>query len=173
MHLNNLLTKPILTIIFIITLFSAKAQQTANTPYYTDPELKKFAGEWQTVFNDTTFSINLKFVKTYVKAPGNFYVDNIQGEYTMTIGSKLLLSSVDRKAIRAGSYADRNINKDQIHFLFYDLGKKSKSGRVIFELLNGKDDVASWTLTNPEGVHIGHYDYSFSVPVKAVFKRVK
>jgi hypothetical protein len=40
-------------------------------------------------------------------------------------------------------------------------------------VLNGKDDEASWILTNSEGVHIGKYDYSFSVPVKAVFKRVK
>lgn len=167
--------KHILTIILIITFLGAKAQQTTNTPYYTDPDLKRFSGEWQCITNDTTFLINLKFVKKYVKAPGDFYIDAIEGDYTVKKDGQVLQASINNKGINAGTYVDRHTSKDKIKFFFYDLGRNSKTGLVVFELLNNGTNKARWVLKNVETVIIGnrHYDLTFSVPRNMILTKVK
>ncbi|WP_454803823.1 DUF6705 family protein [Mucilaginibacter phyllosphaerae] len=157
--------KPIITILILFILFSAKAQ-TINTTYIAQPDLKKFAGEWQYTSNDTVFTLNLKLIKKYITIGDGIYVDLIYGDYAIKKGGHVLLLSSSNRGISSGTYVDKNVSKDKIHFLFYDLGRKRKSGDVVFELLDA--DTANWKLTNTEGVRIGYYDYSFSVPVKAV-----
>ncbi len=70
-------------IVVIISIFSATAQQVKKEIYLTQPDLERFTGGWQYVSHDTTFLINLKLVKTYVKGEGAFYIDLIQGDYTI------------------------------------------------------------------------------------------
>jgi hypothetical protein len=164
--------KPILTVILILTLFSVKSQ-SSNTSYLAQPDLKRFTGEWQYVSNDTTFTLNLKLVKTYVKGAGGFYIDLIQGDYAIMKNGQIIQSSVKGEGINSGAYVDKDVSKDKIHFLFSDLSRKSKNGDVVFELFNSNADKANWKLNNTEGVRIGYYDSSFSVPVKAVFKKIK
>ncbi len=162
----------ILILISLLISYSLKAQQQTNVTYLTQPDLERFTGGWQYVSHDTTFLINLKLVKTFVNNEP-LYIDAIQGDYIIKKGGEILHSSVGCKTIKSGGYVDKSISKDKINFLFYDLGKKSKSGDVVFELLNSSANTASWKLTNTEGVRIGYYDYSFSVPEKAVFTRIR
>jgi hypothetical protein len=160
-------------IILAITVFSAKAQQTTKETYLTQPDLKRFTGEWQYVSHDTTFLINLKLVKTFIKGEGAFYIDLIQGDYTIKKGGQILQSSTQCSTIKSGGYLDKNISKDKLEFIFYDLGRNKKSCTVIFELVNGSPNTANWKLTNRENPVFGEKrDYTFSVPQNAVFKKI-
>ncbi len=77
------------TIIMLLLIsFSLKAQQQTNITYLIQPDLKRFAGEWQYASNDTVFALNLKLVKTYVKVSGGVYIDLIYGDYTIKKADK-------------------------------------------------------------------------------------
>ncbi|MFD0794996.1 DUF6705 family protein [Mucilaginibacter litoreus] len=164
--------KYLFTLILITTLSCVKGQ-TSNIPYLAQQELKKFTGKWQYTSNDTIFTINLILEKKYNKGSGNgFYIDVIVGDYILKKGEQILQSSSAIKPIRAGGFVDKKLNNNKIDFLITDLGKKSKRGTVTFEIQSGQENIAKWQLSNNEGIHIGTYDYSFSLPLQAMFKKV-
>ncbi|MGY4535961.1 hypothetical protein ACVW0P_000355 [Mucilaginibacter sp. UYNi724] len=168
--------KKVLILIFsLVYTLACKAQQTSKDIYLTQPDLKRFTGEWQYLSHDTTFLISLKLVKTFVKNGDGFYIDLIQGDYTLKIGGQVLQSSVGCSTIKSGGYVDKDKSKDRVKFIFYDLGRKLKSGDVVLELSKGIGNTANWSLTNRETVIIGPEkpDYTFSVPTKATFKKIE
>jgi cell division protein YceG involved in septum cleavage len=160
----------------MLALLNAKGQ-TASTLsgklYITDPDLKKFAGQWSYTSHDTVFTIDLKYEQKHIKNKSNdTYIDVIQGDYTLQKGGRVVLTSIGKsREIYTGSFFDKKANNNKITLLLYDIVKK-KSGDVTFELLdNGK--TASWKLQITEGVRLGKIDYTFSVPRKGLMKRVK
>jgi hypothetical protein len=160
----------------MLALLNAKGQ-TASTLsgklYITDPDLKKFAGQWSYTSHDTVFTIYLKYAQEdRTNTSGDAYIDVIEGNYTLRKGERMILTSIGKsREIYTGGFFDKKANNNKIHFLLNDIVKK-KSGDVTFELLdNGK--TASWKLQNTEGVIFGEFDYTFSVPIKGLMKRVK
>lgn len=158
------------TITLTLVLLCAKAQ---TTTYISQPGLIKFAGNWSGTINDTTFQINLKLVKKYVKQ-SNFYIDVIEGDYIVKKDGKVIQSSMEKQlGLRNGSYVDKKLSENKIKFSFNDL-EKSKRGSVGFELINGALNQAKWTLNNTERVLlVGKYDSSFSVPRKLVLTKMQ
>jgi hypothetical protein len=165
-----------LSFLFMLALLNVKGQ-TASTLsgklYITDPDLKKFAGQWSYSSHDTVFTIDLKYAQQYIAHPSDkYYIDVIEGDYTLKKGGRVILTSIGgAKKLEVGRFLDKEANNNKMRILFYDIVIK-KGGDVAFELLdNGK--TASWKLQMPEGVYFGEIDYTFSVPRKALMKRVK
>jgi hypothetical protein len=170
----------IIILILSIGSISLKAQ-TNDTPYYTQPNLHKFEGEW--VFDDgsTSFKIILKVQKTYVKGQKPFYIDNIVGYHIYTKSKSMLQSSIGKdKTISSGGFVDNN-NIYKINFLFIDLQRTTGSippplERGTLELLS--DTTAKWSIRPGEGVilkgpDIKPSDYKVHVPTNLVLKKVK
>ncbi|HEX8461656.1 MAG TPA: DUF6705 family protein [Segetibacter sp.] len=165
-----------LSFLLMLALLNAKGQ-TASTLsgklYITDPDLKKFAGQWSYSSHDTVFTIDLKYEQEHIKNKSNdTYIDVIQGDYTLRKGGRVILTSTGgARKLNVGSFFDKKANNNKITLLLNDIVKK-KSGDVTFELLdNGK--TASWKLQNTKGVIFGEFDYTFSVPIKGLMKSVK
>jgi hypothetical protein len=68
-----------LSFLFMLALLNAKGQ-TASTLsgklYITDPDLKKFAGQWSYTSHDTVFTIDLKYEQEdRTNTSGDAYID--------------------------------------------------------------------------------------------------
>src|SRR5687768_7930501 len=156
-----------LVLIILFNLGSVYSQESTKAIYYPKPDLKKFEGTWEYEHQGEKFIINLKMEKLTKE---EFTMDFLQGYYTHIKDGIVLANAVDqtKKTIAVGTFAD---STNKIKFLFKDL-VKDKLGEATMELEGNNRDVALWKLTNTEGIRVGKYDYSFSVPLKAVLKRI-
>ena len=136
--------------------------------YYKLPELDKFEGTWVSKNNGEVFELVISNEKTFLERIG-IYRDYLQGNY--------YYSEIDcckRKegfTIQNGSLVTSEDNI--VSFFSFEDILRNKRGRVTFELLpDGK--TAKWTLTNSrEGLIIGEYDRSFSVPMEIILTKVE
>nr|WP_295796839.1 DUF6705 family protein [Mucilaginibacter sp.] len=154
-----------------MTTFCLKAQPQRK--YYTEVNLNKFVGEWVYTNGSTIFKITLMKEKFFVKG-ADLYMDMIRGNYTLTKDGKVIQSSSKDTTIRSGHLVDKNKSLKAITFSFLDLGRDSKSCKVLFELLEGDSNKAKWTLSNTEHIVVGneHFDPTFSVPANMVLTKV-
>ena len=166
--------KKILSIILLVgASLNLKAQRDlVKGEHLAQPELKKFAGEWVYSNDTVTFTVYLRFEKYYFKEL-DVYLDQLQGDYTLTRNGKTIQTSVGKShALMGGSFVDKKLSANKIRFLFADLGK-SKEGDVTLELLDDNPNKAKWILTNTQGTAIGYYDFKFSIPTNMILKKVK
>jgi|GEM_PF-3122764 len=171
--------KLIIVLILSVSSISLCAQQT-NIPYYTQPGLHKFEGEWEYNDGKNIFKIILKMEKTYIKGSAPVYIDFLSGYHLYIKDQTVLQNSVGKdKTITSGGYIDRN-NPNKIRFLFVDMGSHSRAGgnmeRGTLELLS--DTTAKWTVRPSEGVRatfpgMPEEDYNIYVPKYLILRKVK
>ncbi|MGB4775121.1 MAG: DUF6705 family protein [Daejeonella sp.] len=160
--------------IYLVSVLIVSAQQLKEGSYHKIPELQRFEGAWIYTHQLDTFKIILDLRKVFLKGP-NVYIDQLYGNY-IYIHKGRIVSNVDTiKTIQHGGVYKPEPNR--LTFEFIDRLKGIK-GSGVLELLHGKTDEAVWTLYNKEepffvpGRESGHLDYTFSVPVKAILKKV-
>lgn len=169
----------IIALILSIGSIELCAQQT-EIPYYTQPSLHKFEGEWQYSDGNSTFKVILKVEKTYIKGPSPVYMDFLTGYHIYSKGKTVLQSSIGKqKTISSGGYENSN-NHYKIKFLLADIGSPSRPGgnieRGTLELLS--DTTAKWTVKPSEGVRakfpgVKEEDYNIYLPKSLILKKVK
>lgn len=132
--------------------------------YRLDPEYrKKYTGIW--ISEDNKLKISITTKKAFLEGP-DIYMEKLIGNYCY---DTVDCNSDDKFSLSVGSidYED-GITAE---FIFND-EKKNKLGNAKLKLIEG--DKAKWTLTNRrEGLILGAYDRSFSVPTEAIMTRVE
>lgn len=130
---------------------------------YADEDVEKISGTWAT--EDGKFQIFITEEKKYFN-DFDVYMQRLRGKYYNEITN----CNFDNKniSLKAGSidYADGIT----VEFLFSDQ-EKSKLGNAQLKLI--EENKAKWTLTNRrEGLIIGEYDRTFSVPTDVILTKV-
>jgi len=171
--MKNLLT----ILLIIVALSNAKAQRMLTSGHHlSQPELHKFEGKWTYADDSVRLTIELRNDKVHVKrGTDDFYIDLIQGDYTLVKNGKIIHSSSGKDTtITSGSFDSDDKSRRTVHFIFTDVGRQSKRCHVTFELVSGSPTKAHWTLTNTEHIVVGneHYDPTFSVPTKMILTRI-
>jgi hypothetical protein len=169
--------KNLLTILLVTIIFShVKAQRLLTSGHHLNqPDLHKFEGQWKYADDSVQLILQLHNEKVHVKrGTDDFYIDLIQGDYTLVKRGKIIHSPNGRDTtITSGSFENDKSHRT-IHFIFQDEGKQSKRCNVIFELSASNLIRANWVLTNTEHIVVGneHYDPTFSVPIKMELRKI-
>lgn len=171
--MKNLL---ILTV-FLIGLHNLSAQEVIMTGKkntqkmqegsyykYAEEDVEKFRGTWAT--EDGEFKVFISEKKKYFK-DFDVYMQRLTGNYCKEV-TNCNIDSQDFSLLSGSIEYEDGITA---RFLFKDK-KKNKLGTAKLELIEGNK--AKWTLTNNrEGLIIGEYDRSFSVPSEAIMTKIE
>lgn len=163
--------KKISAIIFIvISALNSLWAQNESTKRFDKSELNKFAGVWETKINGQQFRLHLNIEKVPTR---NSSLDLIQGYYTYGDNKiSMVNGEIERTVVLGFFYQDESgFNKNKLVFFLEDNLKK-KRGQGIMIINPSNPDKAIYNLRNTEGIRIGKFDASFSVPVHAVLTRV-
>jgi hypothetical protein len=171
----NKITVVITTIIsfLILSCFSLKAQWPKSGDNIVNNTLTKFTGTWQWTNGTDTVRIFLK--KDNVICPGNFKADFIVGFHLYKKGNTIIESSYDyTNTVHADKHSTILAGNDNgNNTLTGTLKDLSKNKLVHLKLtLNFMKTKLQWQTENREGVHIGPYDYGFTLPRTITLKKL-
>lgn len=131
---------------------------------YADEDVEKLSGTWAT--EDGKFQIFITEGKKYFN-DFDVYMQRLRGKYCNEITN----CNFDNKNISLNSGSIGYKEGITAIFLFSDQ-EKNKLGNAKLKLI--EENKAKWTLTNRrEGLIIGEYDKTFSVPTEAIMTRVE
>ncbi|MBK0384448.1 hypothetical protein I5M32_15895 [Pedobacter sp. SD-b] len=159
-----------ISLILIIVAGCKTKHFTPISGYKQLPELDKFEGEW--LYSDSNYTFKL-FLRKEKRHLNDKYMDFIVGSYCYT--SKNEPNSCfdnDRDTTILSGSTIYDDSKRILSFLVIDKIKK-KRGSGFLKLLPKSTNMAEWSLNNTEGIRVGKYDETFSIPTKLTLKKVR
>lgn len=152
----------------IVMKKSSTVKELKKGAYYKFPELNKFEGKWIFENDSEKFIVIIKNKKTFLEGKGlEFFRDYLQGYYYRTNADINTQQKKKKITIYNGAISG---NSNIVRVLFWD-EIKEKGGTLTFELL--APNKAKWTLKNKEGIRVGKFDPTFSVPTEVILTKIK
>lgn len=136
--------------------------QKGNYYKYADEDVEKFSGTWSS--EDGKFQIFITDEKKFLD-DFDTYMQRLTGKYCYEISD----CNFENEIISLKSGSINNKDGIKVTFLFNDQ-KKNKLGAADLKLIG--ENKAKWTLKNREGIRVGGYERTFSVPTKAILLKV-